>query len=129
MDYRLYTLVDITESGVHRGSDKKAVGQQANYNTMVQVIGLQSNVTPKLVKKHTKDIKGLGFGSQFKGEHNYWEFIFEIEYGLLDAETLKSNFDLVPVILGLEETVEMDLATFNAQKSKKTNIVFDIDDK
>jgi hypothetical protein len=124
MEFILYTLVDITETGERRGPDRLAIGQQANYDTLIQVIGLRVNPTPKGVKKHEGALSKLGFGTDFKGKHTYWEFRFEIEYGATEIEMLEDDFDLVPIITGLNETAEINISVFKTKDSVQRNIVF-----
>jgi len=126
MEFELHTLVDITESGSHRGPDKLAVSQQANYNTLIQVIGLRANPTPKKVIKTETNIVNdkLGFGSAYKGTQTYWIFKFEIDYGSTSVDELVEDFDLVPFIQSLTESVVFDTAIFNTKDKKYKNIVF-----
>ena len=42
--FDLYTLVDITKTNARRGEDKLAYGQQQNYMSMMQTLGLRTNV-------------------------------------------------------------------------------------
>lgn len=124
MNYRLLTLIDITETGEHHGPDNKAMSQQANYNTLIQVLGLRANPTPhKTVSHHTDTMKGLGFGTKYKGKQRYWECEFEIEYGAVPVEDLLADFDLVPVITGLDETVKLDVPIFSSYDSQTKNII------
>ena len=129
MEFKITTLIDITETGERRGPDTVAVGQQANWDTLIQVIGLRVNPTPVSVKKKEGNISKLGFGSNYKGSHSYWEFIFNIEYGATNIVDLKNDFDLVPVIKNLTETIDLDLSVFHTKDSKLANIIFDENDK
>ena len=129
MDLKLYTLVDITETGMHRGPDRNAVRQQANFNSVIQSIGIRANVTPQGVKKHNGFISKLNFGSAYKGKQNYWEFMFTIEYGETSLEMLKDDFNLVPVLDDLEETVALEPAIFITKNDETRNIYFEYYDK
>jgi hypothetical protein len=53
--YRIVTLIDITRSQPAREeTDQTLLGQQANFNSLLQAIGLRSNVTwLRDPKKHT----------------------------------------------------------------------------
>ena len=42
--FELTTLVDITKTNARRGEDKLAYGQQQNYMSVVQTLGLRTNV-------------------------------------------------------------------------------------
>lgn len=123
-------MIDITETGQRHGPDKIAVGQQTNYDTLIQVIGLRGNPTPKDVKRHTGSISDLNLGKDFKGKHNYWEFNFEIEYGGTSIEMLEQDFNLVPVVTDLNETIKIDKKVFNTTDITQRNIIFKhIEDK
>ena len=46
MNYKLYTLVDITHTGQHRHEPgkEKAWQQEQNFNTVIHTLGLRSNI-------------------------------------------------------------------------------------
>ena len=124
MNYKLYTLVDVTETGEHHGPDHKQVSQQANWNTLIQVLGLRANPTPKkTISHHADSLRGLGFGTAYKGKNRYWECEFEIEYGEVPVEHMLEDFDLVPIIANLDETVNLKTAIFSTQNSQTRNLV------
>lgn len=123
MKYELLTLVDITETGEHHGPDNKLVNQQANYNTVIQCLGLRSNPYPIKCVSHHESIKDIDFGTRFRGVHRYWQFLFEIEYGIPELADMLSDFDLVPVIPSLDETAKLNPAIFSTQDTKSTNTV------
>lgn len=124
MHYKLLALVDITETGEHHGPDEKAVSQQANYNTVIQVLGLRANPTPhKTVSHHSESITNMGFGKAYKGKQRYWECEFEIEYGAVPIEDLLADFDLVPIITGLDETIKLNMPIFSSYDSHTKNII------
>jgi len=123
MNYTLYTLVDITETGEHHGPDEKSVNQQANYNTVIQVLGLRANPAPIKTISHHESVKDIDFGTRFRGVQRYWQFEFEIEYGAPPLEDILDDFDLVPVIDSLDETVKLAPAIFSSKDSKNKNVV------
>ena len=71
------TLIDITKPEVARvgyGTDLEQ-NQYKNWTTLQQCVGLRSNIEwhdPPIVENI--DIKGLGFGSKYKGNHRVWTF-------------------------------------------------------
>ena len=129
MDFKLYTLVDITETGTHRGPDRMAVRQQANFNSVIQTIGMRANLVPQGVKQHNGSLSKLKFGSKYKNKHNYWEFNFSIEYGATSIEMLQDDFNLVPVLNQLQETIDLDPAIFVTKNDDICNIYFEVFDK
>ena len=127
MNVILTTLVDVTETKARRGDDKFKLSQQANYMTMLQTAGLRINPNPISLKQHTKELNGLGFGTSFTGKQSYWtfKFNFETEAGL-NLELLHQDFDLVPVLSGLNETVDFKNSVFRTTDKKEKNIIFKI---
>jgi hypothetical protein len=125
MKFKLTTLVDITETNIRKGPDKIAIGQQSNYDTLIQVIGLRANPNPIQVAQHNGSIANIGFGSSFKGKQNYWEFVFEMPDGSASIDNFKSDFHLVPFVTELTETAKINISVFNTQDSSSTNIVFE----
>ena len=125
MRFKLTTVVDITKTNARRGDDQKLANQQANYNTLYQTIGLRVNIDIISIESDLIDVTGLGFGSNIKGKHKVWSFLFNNEYeGALSLEMLISDFNFVPVIGELDNTYNSNL--FNTTCSKDTNIVFEI---
>tara|TARA_B110000858_G_scaffold13498_1_gene13689 strand:+ start:147 stop:539 length:393 start_codon:yes stop_codon:yes gene_type:complete len=127
MKFKLTTIIDITQTLARRGDNKKLVNQQANYNTMIQTIGLRVNINPNSCKVEVANIKGLGFGDTFKGKHRYWEFTFDVEAeDALTLDMLVTDFDLVPVITNLDETTLFGTKVFRTKQPNDTNIVFEM---
>ena len=131
MRFTIHTLVDITETGARRGEDPVKYRQQQNFLTVIQTIGMRVNPTYVAAPKITLEIPNkLGLGSSYKNKQKVWTYTFDIEYeGALDIETLVNDFDLIPVITGLEETVKFNNAQFITNNSSICNISFVIDDK
>ena len=129
MKIKLYTLVDITESGQRKGPNKVAVGQQTKWDTLVQVIGLRANPEPIGLEAKEESIKDLGFGTKYKGKQKYWVFEFELPDGSTTVDALKDDFDLVPYISDLTETFANGVHAFLTKDSEKCNIFFTLDDK
>jgi hypothetical protein len=125
MRFKLTTVVDITETNARRGDDKKLVNQQANYNTTIQTIGLRVNINPETCTSSFGDISKLNFGSNFKGKHRYWEFTFNVEAeDALQLDMLVTDFDLVPVITSLDETITFATNVFRTNHLNDTNVTF-----
>lgn len=121
------TLVDITQTNARRGDEKFLVKQQANYMTIVQTVGLRVNPIPISIKDKEGSIKNLKFGSEYTGKHRYWTFIFEHEYqDGLSHEMLLDDFDLIPIITGLNETIDINEPILRTKNKKTTNIVFEV---
>ena len=127
---KVYTLIDITETKSYRSADQKLNHQQANFMTFIQTLMLTMNFfydkAPTLIECDEKKLKELGFGSDYKGSHNVWCLEARVDEGrqVPDVETLQNNFDLVPVIPNLNETILINNNVFRAKDKKATNITF-----
>ena len=125
MDFRIITLIDVTETGEHRGPNKHAIGQQANYDTLIQVVGLRANPTPIKTVEKEDDISNLGFGTNYKGVQKFWEHTFKIEYGLTTVDNLIQDFHLIPIVTGLNETIEINIKVIDTQGKETKNTIFE----
>lgn len=131
MRFRIYTLVDVTETNARRGQEIKAVNQQANFNTLYNVIGLRTNPTEFKVSSEELPVDSFRFGSRYKGKHRVWtiEFVVEAEQST-DIDIMENDFDLVPIITGLDETAKLDKGMFvTLSNNGRTNIIFERIDK
>jgi hypothetical protein len=130
MKFMLYTLVDVTETNARRGQGTKEVNQQANFDTMYNVIGLRTNPTDFEVSVINDSLDEYGFGSKFKGKHNIWKVYFYIEADeSTSLEILQDDFDLVPIITNLDETAKLQNDVFVTKSNEKRNIIFERIDK
>jgi hypothetical protein len=132
MRFELKTLIDITETGARKGDDHRAQLQQQNFHTALQTISLRANPTiTRSPKSELISIKGIGFGNNYTGNHIVWTWRFGFEQA--DSHNLNfliNDFDLVPVINELNETVKLEDAAFITKDINFTNIVFFmVDDK
>ena len=127
---KVYTLIDITETKSYRSADQKLNHQQANFMTFLQTLMLTMNFfydkAPTLIECDEKKLKELGFGSDYKGSHNVWCLEARVDEGrqVPDIETLQNDFDLVPVIPNLNETILINNNVFRAKDKKARNITF-----
>src|SRR6056297_3105349 len=125
MRFKLQTLVDITETGARRTDETKKYRQQQNWMTLLQTLGLRSN--PIITKQtfESKGAKSTGFGTDYKGSQRVWTVEFEIEReGSLSLDMLIEDFEFVPIIVGLDETVEFEKSIFSTRDPKSINITF-----
>lgn len=128
--YRIYSLVDITKTGVTRGDGTLHRDQQRNYETVIQAIGLAAQPIelepPVVTYAH---MEWLEFGEYFQGEHKVWVWQFSVEHsgvftiGTNPTGKLSEVFDQVPIICGLEETARFMLPIFYPYGSIK-NVYF-----
>ena len=130
MKFKIDTLIDITETNVRRqDNDKFAYKQQANFQTLLQTIGLRCNINyDKSPTFDELNIAKLLFSDKYIGKQKMWTFCFEVEYQeALNIDMLNKDFDLIPIITGLEETINLNKALFRTT-DKERNILFSIVD-
>jgi len=132
MDYKLYTLVDITHTNQTRSEPGKEFLhlQEQNFNTVLQTLGLRSNIWynhgPVLM-----EVKGSLVGFNTDEIIRVWRFDWSTERENLyregddDLSFLKQDFHLVPYISGLGELMEQQYAMFNTEEPG-ANIVFHV---
>jgi hypothetical protein len=128
MLFKITTVVDISQTNARRGENKKKENQQANFNTMFQTIGLRVNVEPLKCTQSIMDVDKLEykFGSAIKGKQRVWEFEFENTYeGALATDMMVEDFDLIPVITGLDETASNTNNIFSTKHVTDKNIMFE----
>jgi len=120
--YKIVTVVDITRSGAIRSEpDATKQGQQANFNSLLQAIGLRSNVEWTADPRMTEGRLPHDIG----GRARYWTWVFHCERDdvfLRDGDPvglLKDDLNGVPVVSGLNNNVDIDPACFltNGEKS------------
>jgi hypothetical protein len=130
MRFRIQTLVDITETRARRqGEDKFAYKQEANFQTVLQTIGMRVNIEYDNSPRFEEiTVTKILFDDKYKGKQMLWTFEFDVEYeDALTLEMLKGDFDLIPIITGLNETIDLNKALFRTT-GKDTNIMFSVVD-
>ena len=144
-EYRLHTLVDITNNGNLKRSfpfeseanvtikDKHGLAtardQNANFNTMLQLLQMRGNISwehpPEQIT--LPDLGNHGFGSYYEGKHSTWHFQFFTEqsgvYGdIMDpTENLVEDFNLVPINTECANTAHFPLQTFVTRELQGTD--------
>lgn len=126
MKFEITTLIDITETRAKFDKKDSAWHQQQNFITVLSTIGIRSNpIVNKTSVCVFEPIKGQGFGTVFKGEHNVWRLEFEFESEAAHSvEFLIEDFDIVPVISGLTETAKLKNSVFETKSRSYRNTVF-----
>ena len=130
MEYKLYTLVDITHTGQHRSEPGKESlrWKEQNFQTVMQVLGIRANIAFNHDPVVT-EVKGKLIGFDTDEIIRVWRFDFYTERDFLyqlDGDPvgyLKQDFHLVPYIHGLDEAMEQKFAVFNTA-NPGANIVF-----
>lgn len=127
------TLLDITETKKHKHNttDKLLVNQQSNFMSFFNCLSMRFNpyydVEPQVTEQ---DVADIGFGSEYKGVHKVWTFEFNVDTAVagIDHKTLVEDFDLIPMIPGLTESITINNNVFMTTNKKNRNIVFILPD-
>lgn len=129
MNIKIYTLLDITETKEIRDKESKSFKQQANYNSILQTAFIRSNFVPLGVVIQSENINKLNFGSAYKNKQTYWSLILETEREstVISMEMLLNDFNLVPIILDLDETVNIKDPILLTTDSEYKNIFFELE--
>ncbi len=132
MIYCLHTFVDITNTGVWRreSGNEKLRDQQQNFNTVLQTIGLRANIEYRR-RPEMERAPADSHGFSLKDTVNIWTFEWYCDREAVWTEgedplaLLKLDFDLVPFIPNLDETLVMKPSVFKSTGSD-ANILFTV---
>jgi hypothetical protein len=113
--YNITTLIDITRSNPDRtDTDSLKLGQQANFNSLIQAIGLRANPEWRIdPKRFTGQLP-----EPFKGKAAYWTWEFDSERDDVFLEDnnpvglLIKDLHGVPVVPDLTNTADITPAAF-----------------
>jgi len=126
------TLIDITNTNVRRINQgtQQQLDQFRNWTTLLQCIGLRSNINyDRDPRVETLDVKGLGFGSEYRGRHQVWTFQFRPDRPDTFADEseavalLEKDLDKIPMILNLTETINTQRAVLDTSDESFANTV------
>jgi hypothetical protein len=107
-----YTLIDITPTGVisQNKTDAYRRNQQRNWETIQQICNLRTHavIVADPVEPRTVNLAHHQFGGFYSGDQKCWKCIFDFDTtDPLITDKLIYDFNQVPVIKGLEETVSL----------------------
>ena len=115
---KIISLVDITRSGVSRADlNQIKIGQQANFNSLIQAIGIRANVE---WDQNPKKYDGR-FPDPVDGAGTYWVWEFTTERNsvfLKDTDPvglLLDDLNNVPIVPDLENTVDLNPPVFKTK--------------
>lgn len=116
--FKLITLIDITRSNASRTeTDRVKLGQQANYNSLLQAIGLRSNIEFWYDPK--EDTGRLPEPADGKATHWVWEFETERDYVFHKGDDpiglLVDDLHGVPIVVNLHNSVDIVPAVFQTK--------------
>lgn len=127
----LITLIDITKTDTIRGYSKQR-DQQRNWETVIQVLSLKTQPIilegPLQIEFNTDYSNGQQWLGDFYTEQQYPQKLWAVKFAserddIYTIEQLCTDFDQVPIILGLDETAKFMLPIFHSYGSLK-NIHF-----
>ena len=122
MEYKLYTLVDITNTRQFRPEQgrQKEFWQEQNFNTVIQTLNIRSNISyhygPEIF-----EVGGRALGFDTDDIIRVWRFDFSTQSDNIYASKndpvglLREDFMAVPYIKGLNEAMEQQYAVFNTE--------------
>lgn len=125
--FTLYTLVDITDTGISNPgiSPVKAYNQAQNLNALVQLVSLRTQPVMLSVDKVNDNLSNYAFGSGFTGVKSIWILKFATERsGYTTEATLVSDANGLPIIVGLDDNVTISPAVLNSTSATAKNIYF-----
>jgi len=118
LTYCITSLVDITRTNPHRSeTDSVKLSQQANFNSLIQAIGLRSNVD----WEHDPVCHNGALPYPFNGRGAYWTWQFTVEREDVFLNSagpvglLVEDLHNVPVLTGLSETVDITPPAFQSR--------------
>lgn len=116
--YKVITLVDITRSQPSRNeTDRLKLGQQSNFNSILQTIGLRANV----IQFTDPNYKKGSLPEPFEGKAAYWTFEFTVEQDNVFSDEnnsvglLLQDLHGVPAVDQLNNTVDMKVSIFDTK--------------
>jgi hypothetical protein len=121
--FKIITLVDITRSLSSRSeTDPIKIGQQANFNSLIQTIGIRSNM--EWIEDPVMYAGRLPDGIEGKANHWIWDFTVERDLVFKNEESemglLVEDLHNVPIIPNLKNSAELSPPAFQT-KGKHQN--------
>lgn len=129
--YQAFTLIDITNTGVTKfhQSMMKERNQQRNWESVLQLLGLRTQIFDLSQTVISDTVKSYEFGKLYKGKQKIWSFEFYVEHDSVylsnnnPVGVLEKDFEQTPIIVGLDETAKPPISLFYTSGPEK-NIYF-----
>jgi len=126
----IYTTVDITNTGQYRTEPGKESDRwrEQNFQTVLQTLGIRGNISYRK-SPIQMEISGHIFGFNTNNIIRVWQFDFSTEREhLFEKENdpvgyMIEDFDAVPFISGLDESMEQNYDVFVTEGLAR-NIIF-----
>ncbi len=130
MDYKLYTTVDITNTGQYRVESGKEHlrWKEQNFQTVLQTLGIRANIV-FTEKPIVSEVKGSLVGFNTDEIIRVWRFDFSTERDRFFEKDnnpvgyLIEDFDGIPYINGLDESMQQNLNVF-VTDGPAQNVIF-----
>jgi hypothetical protein len=130
MEYKLYTLVDITNTGQYRHEPEKEHlrWKEQNFQTVLMTLGIRANISFR-EPPAPMQVQGQLVGIPTSNVVRVWHFAFNTDQPFLYEKDndpvgfLKDDFNGVPYISGLDECTEQSHDVF-VTDGPAQNIVF-----
>ncbi len=127
--YKIVTLVDITRTNPSRSeTDKLKISQQANFNSLLQAIGLRTNID----WRQDPVMKTGRLPDPLVGKANHWIWEFDSEREdvfMKDGDSighLEDDLHGVPIINQLNNSEDINPAAFNTLGEHPNTWVYEI---
>ena len=103
--FTVYTLIDVTDSGIITGSGKE-YKQAQNLSVLLQTIGLRCQpFISSVMKLVGQDLSNYEFGTAHVGNHSIWVVKFATEFSSqTSVEGLGQDINAVPIFNNLDES-------------------------
>ena len=136
MRYTIYTTVDITNTGQYRIEPGKEAARwkEQNFQTVLQTLGIRTNIIYDQ-KPELLSVIGSKLGFNTPNIINIWKFTFESErdypFGSPTnvTEYLEKDFEGIPFINGLDESMEQNYNVFVTEGLSKNIVFFETPDQ
>lgn len=127
--YKIITFVDITRTRPSRiETDKIKLSQQANFNSLCQAIGLRANFSYQ--QDPILSTGSLPHDIGGKAVHWIWQFDTERPDIFFDHDDpvylLKEDIAGVPIINGLNNSVDIDPAVFQTHGNDQNTWIYEL---
>lgn len=130
MRYTIYTTVDITNTEQYRNISGQETDRwkEQNFQTVLQTLGMRANISFSK-KPELMTVAGSVVGFKTNKIIKVWVFEFEVEREYLFGDSnntvsfLINDFEGVPYISGLDESMEQNYAVFVTDGDAR-NIIF-----
>ena len=128
----LKTLIDITNTDVRRANQgtQEEYEQYKNWITLNQCIEIRSIITYTAnPTSEVVDIKGMGFGKEYKGKQRVWTWRFSPDRATSfssekgELQLLIEDLDQIPIIKNLHETINIATTVFDLKDDNLKNTV------